>query len=150
MPVSHSVEEDLELFVMRLSGHVTEAQVCDAIASIAAELPPHGNFRSLLIFDRSADLSSIDKDVLQSIQDCALDTLYSSPERKRRGGAAMIDGSLDAKFILPLWNALCHSDAEIDMHIDIFTNLDAALNWLEIPQGQGLSLARGIEQTAND
>ena len=150
MPVSHSVEEDLELFVMRLSGHVTEAQVCDAIARIAAELPPYGNFRSLLIFDRSADLSAIDKDVLQSIQDCARDTLYSSPERKRRGGAAMIDGSLDAKFILPLWNALCHSDAEIDMHIDIFTNLDAALNWLEIPQGQGLSLARGTEQTAND
>ena len=150
MPVSHSVDEDLELFVMRLSGHVTEAQVCDAIAGIAAELPPYGNFRSLLIFDRSADLSSIDKDVLQSIQDCALDTLYSSPERRRRGGAAMIDGSLDAKFILPLWNALSHSDPEIDMHYDIFTTLDSALNWLEIPKGQGLSLIRGTEQTVND
>ena len=36
------------------------------------------------------------------------------------------------------------------MHYDIFTTLDSALNWLEIPKGQGLSLIRGTEQTVND
>lgn len=135
---------------MRFSGAVTEAQICDAIARVAAELPPDGSYRSLLIFDRSTDLSSIDKDVLQSVQDRARDTLYRIPDRKRRGGAAMIDGSLDAKFILPLWNALSHSDPEIDMHYDIFTNMDSALNWLEIPQERGLSVACGVEQDAKD
>lgn len=150
MPINHSVNERLELFVMRFSGTVTEAEICASIARVAADLPPDGSFRSLLIFDRSTDLSAIDKDVLQSVQDRARDTLYRIPHRERRGGAAMIDGSLDAKFILPLWNALSHSDPEIDMHYDIFTTLDSALNWLEIPKGQGLSLIRGTEQTVND
>ncbi len=150
MPISHSVDEHLELLIMRFSGEITEAQICDTIASMAAEMPPDGSYRSLLIFERSADLSAIDKDVLQAVQDRARDTLYRVPHRKRRGGAAMIDGPLDAKFILPLWNALCHSDAEIDMHFDIFTNLDSALDWLDVPHGQGISLVRGTEQTAND
>ena len=150
MPISYSVDERLEFFVMRFSGGVTEAEICDSIARLAADLPPDGSFRSLLIFDRSTDLSAIDKEVLQSVQDLARDTLYRVPHRKRRGGAAMIDGSLDAKFILPLWNALCHSDAEIDMHFDIFTNLDSALDWLDVPHGQGISLVRGTAQTAND
>ena len=150
MPISHSVDERFDVFVMRFSGEVTEAQVCDSITSIAADLPPKGSYRSLLIFDRSTDLSAIDKDVLQSIQEHARDTLYRIPDRKRRGGAAVIDGSLDAKFILPLWNALSQGDSEIDMHFDIFTRIDSALDWLEIPRECGRWLALGAEQNAND
>ena len=106
-----------------------------------------GSYRSLLIFDSSTDLSTIDKDALQRIQETSRDTLYRG--RSRRSGAAMVNGSQDARLIMPLWNALCHSDPEIDLHFDIFTDLEPALAWLDIPPALGRSIARGGEAVAD-
>ncbi len=147
MPISYSVDKDLELFVLRFSGSVTTEQVRSAIAEVGQELGEDGSYRSLLIFDSSTDLSTIDKDALQRIQETSRDTLYRG--RSRRSGAAMVNGSQDARLIMPLWNALCHSDPEIDLHFDIFTDLEPALSWLDIPPAHGRSIARGGEAVAD-
>ena len=147
MPISYNVENDLELFVLRFSGSVTTEQVRSAIAEIAQQLGEGGSYRSLLIFSSSTDLSTIDKEALQRIQETSRDTLYRG--RSRRNSAAMVNGSQDARLIMPLWNALCHSDPEIDLHFDIFTDLEAALAWLDIPPALGRSIARGREKVSD-
>lgn len=141
MPISHNVDNDLELFVARFSGEVTESQIREAIAGISAALVPNSSYRSLLIFDRRTDLSTVDNDALERLREIARNALHRG--RQRRSGAAMVDGSQDAKLIMPLWNAICDGDLEFDMHFDMFPDLESALDWLQIPYEQGLPIAQG-------
>lgn len=143
MPVYHHVDNALELITVRFCDNVTERQISELIGNLSREVDQGGSYRSLLIFERAADLSELNREALESIKD-EMKALHRDRQMERRAGAAVLDSSHDAKLILPLWNALCAEDTELDLHYDSFTTLAPALGWLDIPAEQGDAIAKSI------
>jgi len=144
MPVSHVVDNDLELLVVRISGRVSEDQVTTAIARMSGEVNHVGAYRSLVIFERQADLSDLDTNALAAIR-TAMKAFYRRLKLRRRAGAAVVDSSHDAKMILPLWNAICKTDRELDLHYTLFDEAGPALVWLGIPGDSGTAVVSQTE-----
>ena len=141
MPVYHHVDNALELIMVRFSDNVTERQISELIDGLSREVRQGGNYRSLLIFERKTDLSELDHQALEKIKE-EMKGLHRDRQMGRRASAAVLDSSHDAIIILPLWNALCAEDTELDLHYDTFKRLAPALNWLEVPEEEGLAIAK--------
>jgi len=131
MPVSQAVDNGLSLFAFRFYDRVGEEDVNEAIEAVAAAADHAGTYRSLLIFERSTDLSELTPDALARIKE-RMKLVYGRVSVRRRAGAAVLDASYDAKTIMPLWDALCEGDPELALHYELFTELEPARRWLGI------------------
>ena len=67
---------------------------------------------------------------------------------RRRAGAVVLNGSYDAKVILPLWNALCGVEPDPDFHFELFEEIEPALEWLGIPAAHGASVIERVRHAA--
>jgi len=131
MPVSQAVDNGLSLFVFRFYDRVGEEDVTGAIDAVAAEADHAGTYRSLLIFERSTDLSELTLEALGRIKE-QMKLVYGRVSVRRRAGAAVLDSSFDAKAIMPLWDALCEGDPDLELQYELFTDLEPARRWLGI------------------
>ena len=147
MPVALAVENDLELFVLQFSGRVTEQQISEVLNGMARGVDHVSDYRALLVFDPTTDLSELSREALQNIRS-ATKAFYREQKLGRRTGAAVLDASHDAQLILPLWNALSRGDPELDLHYEIFDSVDPALEWLDVPKDRWLALVAGMESSA--
>ena len=107
MPIRVAVENsaELRLIVYRYSGHIDVADVYESVARAARQIAPGEPYRELLIFEHDTDLSDFRPELLAAfVQKCT--ELYSQLKLGPRTAAAVLDESMDAKIILPLFNAL--------------------------------------------
>jgi hypothetical protein len=147
MPVSYAVDNDLEIVVVRLSGRIAKYEVMEAAAEMSRAMSPDRAYRSLLVFESTADLSEMDAGALVEIHAASKATARQRQQRPR-ARAAVADPAHDARLILPLWNALCETDPEPDLRYTLFEAAEAALAWLGIPEAEGLAAIAGTEQTS--
>lgn len=145
MPVAHAVDKDLGLFVLRFAGRVTAAEVADAISGLGELADCAEPACSLLIFEGDTDLSEINPDEIKSFRDAATN-LYRQMKVKRRAGAAVLNGSQDARIMMPFWNAICLTDTDPDLHYEFFNDTAAATDWLGLPKDAALAAAESTEQ----
>jgi hypothetical protein len=143
MPVETCISEDGSLVVFRFHELVTAQQVLTACTETATGIDRNGRFSSLLLFEAGVDLSDIDAEAINAIR------LHREREFRdygltRHAGAAVVDGSLDARLVLKLWNALSDCDPEFDLSFKLFDKAGPALEWLGIPAARARPV---VEQT---
>ena len=137
MPVQYLVEQKAGLLAFRFSGNVTLQDIERAIGRVAEDATPGITYRSLLVFHGSTDLSRIGPDELNHIKS-VLRVSYDDASIERPAGAIVVDGSLDAKIITPLWKAMCDADSELDVHYRFFIDIAPALAWLDVVETPAL------------
>jgi len=137
MPVQYLVEQDLGLLAYRFHDKVAVRDVALAITGIASNATPGAAYRSLLVFHRSTDLSDIGATELGIIK-TLMRKAYDEASITRPAGAIVVDGSLDARIITPLWKAICDADDEIDVHYRFFIDVGPALAWLDVVETPAL------------
>jgi len=141
MPIKIAVENrgDLRLVVYRYSGLIRQEQVLESVTRALSGFAPNQPYRELLIFERDSDLSYFDTASLEVVnRECA--ELYRRLQLGPRTAAAMLDESMDAKIIMPLFNALSLAAGGVDLGFKLFTNVDPALEWLGVPLDEGLKI----------
>lgn len=138
MPVQHLVEQEADLLALRFFGTVTLKDVERAIVAVAEDATPGITYRSLLVFHGSTDLSQIGPDELNYIKS-VLQLKYENACIERPAGAIVVDGSLDARIITPLWKAICDADSEMDVHYRFFIDIAPALAWLDVVETPALN-----------
>ncbi len=145
MPAIHAIDKDLGLFVLRFSGRVTAPEVAAAISGLGELTKRAEPACSLLIFEGNTDLSEINPDEIKSFRDAATN-LYRQMKVQRRAGAAVLDGSQDARIMMPFWNAICLTESDPDLHYEFFNDTAAAVDWLGLPRDAALAVAKRTEQ----
>lgn len=109
MPVNQLVENNARLLVFHFHDAIRREDVETAIIQLTESADPHITYRSFLVFHGSADLSDIGPAELQTIKS-TMNEAYASTAIQRPDGAIVVDGSLDATLIMPLWKAMCDAD----------------------------------------
>jgi hypothetical protein len=138
MPVEYLVEDDLDLLAYRFHNKVTVRNVAGAITGVTARMTPGRTYRSLLVFHKTTDLSDIGPADLRVIK-AFMQQAYDQASITRPDGAIVVDGSLDARFITPLWKAICDADDAIDVHYRFFIDVGPALAWLDVVETPALA-----------
>ena len=145
MPIRVAVEnrDELRLIVYCYSGHIYVADVFESVGRTTKQFAPGQSYRELLIFEHDTDLSDLDpKSLTGFMQKCV--ELYYELKLGLRSAAAVLDESIDAKLIMPLFNALALTTGP-NLHFELFTEVDAALKWLGIPAEEGLKIVARAE-----
>jgi len=137
MPVEHLLENNARLLAFRFHGSVRQEEVEAAILSLARSTDLHTEYRSFLLFHGSTDLSEIGPEELKTIKS-RMNAAYDKASVQRSLGAIVVDGSLDAKIIMPLWKAMCDADQDTDMRYRFFIEVAPALAWLDIVETPSL------------
>jgi hypothetical protein len=143
VPVRYKVLSAHDLFVMRFSKRVTEDEVVETISHMKEMASGTGIWRSLTLFERTVDLSDLDVPALKTISQKSLE-MYRELGLRRATSAAVIDGSADARMIMPLYNALCERQADIDLSFDLFVDMNVALDWLGLPADIATAVTDGF------
>jgi len=136
MPVATSVDDSGSFFVARFYDVVTTDQILAASVESAKTLTRDGSFTTLLVFDPNVDLSDIDAEAMNAIRS-RREREFHDHGLTRRAGAAVVDGSLDARLVLKLWNALDDTDPDFDLSFETFHEVGPALECLGIPAARG-------------
>lgn len=131
MPVEHLLEKSTRLLAFRFHGPVFQEEVEGAILGLARAADPDIEYRSFLLFHGSTDLSNVGPDELKAIKS-TMKAAYDTAAVQRSLGAIVVDGSLDAKMIMPLWKAMCDADPDTDVRYRFFIEVAPALAWLDI------------------
>lgn len=137
MPVEYLVEDDLDLLAYRFHNKVTVRDVAIAVTGTTSRTTPGQTYRSLLVFHKTTDLSDIGPAELRVIK-ALMQQAYEEASITRPEGAIVVDGSLDAKIITPLWKAICDADEAIDVHYRFFIEVSPALAWLDVVETPAL------------
>ncbi|MGE5538312.1 MAG: Bug family tripartite tricarboxylate transporter substrate binding protein [Gemmatimonas sp.] len=132
MAVNYAVDNEHKLFVTCYFRDVTESEIHAAVAALADAVTGEGEYRELVIFRRGVDLSVLDTTALNNIRRGIKDA-YRRLGLTRGRSAAVVDTALEARFIMPLWNALCEADPEPRLDFEIFADLEPALAFLGLP-----------------
>jgi len=143
MPVVARTDEARTFLVVRYCDRVTTEQVLAVSADTARMMTRETSFSTLLIFDATVDLSDFNASVIDHIRKNR-DSELASFGLRRRAGAAVVDSSVDANMVMPLWNALNEVDPNNNLHFELFKTVGPALNWLEVPATLALPV---IEET---
>lgn len=145
MPVQHLVENKARLLAFHFLGDVTYDQVEDAVKAVAETAAPGIRYCSLLVFDGSTDLSKIGLDALRAIK-TVMTFCSQESAMQRPAGAIVIDGSLDARIIMPLWKEICDAETDIDIHYRFFIEVAPALAWLDVLETPALRRSLTLPQ----
>lgn len=141
MTIKLAVEnrDDLRFVVYRYSDHISLADVFNSVTRAARLLTPNQPYRELLIFNHDTDLSDFDPRSLASFhRQC--NELYRELKLGPRTAATVLDKSIDAKLIMPLFNALSQAGGGADLSFELFTEVKPALERLGIPMEEGLKI----------
>lgn len=146
MPIKTVVRnrEDDSIVVYRIFGAVMPDDVFSCVDLAFQRLPPERPYLSLQIFESDTDLSELTPKTLESFRAYGEKT-YLEKKLGPRTGAAVINGSSDAKLMLPLFNALVASRDGVDFTYEPYRDIDSALDHLKIDRREGHEI---IAQTA--
>jgi hypothetical protein len=141
MAIKVAVEnrDELRFAVYRYSGHINMLDVLASVTRATTQFGPNQPYSELLIFQHDTDLSNWDPESLATLYRKA-DELYSKLKLGPRTAAAVLDDSLDAKIIMPLFNALSLARGGADLRFELFTDVEPALKRLGIPVEEGLKI----------
>jgi len=146
MPVAVAVGGDDAhcIAAYRFFGPVTLDDIFRSSKRVYAQLKAGVPYRALLVFEESTDLSELDQDVLAEI------LAFGESEYRRhhlgpRAGAAVLNGSTDAKLLMPLFNAIGLTRGGVDLSFKLFQDLELALSYLGIPLETGKVLIAETE-----
>lgn len=146
MPVTHAVDEVHKVFAYRFVGSVSVAEVERAVAEVGAAVTRPGRFCSLQFFESTTDLSDLSVNDLRDIK-AHMKAVYGRAGLKLGISAVVVDASYDASLIMPLWEALCDEDPELEIEHRFFHDVEQACAWLELPAETGRAL---LARTAPD
>ena len=141
MTIKVAVEnwDHLRLIVYRYSGHISIADVLDSVTRATSQIAPAQPYNEVLIFEHDTDLSDFHPELLEGIiHKCR--GLYAKLMLGPRTAVAVLDESLDAKIIMPLFNALALTGSGADLSFQLFTDIEPALQRLGIPKEEGLEI----------
>ena len=141
MPIKVAVEQrdEFRLVVYRYSGHIDMADVLAAVTNAVNQFAPNQSYCELLIFKHDADLSDFDpKSLATFYKKC--DELFEKLKSGPRTAAAVLDNSIDAKLIMPFFNALSQAGRGVDLSFELFIDVEPALQRLGIPVEEGLKV----------
>jgi hypothetical protein len=141
MPKKVAVEnrDEFCLVVYRYSGRVTMAEIVEAIARASELLAPNRSYFVMAIFDEDADLSELNPTILGALYRKSRDT-YIAKQYGPRTAVAVLNGSADARMIVPLFNAMSKASGGIDLGFELFDDIESALQRLGIPLDEGLAI----------
>jgi hypothetical protein len=145
MPIKFAVEDraDLALVVYQYSGHIGLKDVLNSVTRAVSGFGPNRPYRELLIFEHDSDLSDFDSNSLALLyRDSA--ELYRKLNLGPRTAAAVLDESMDAKLIMPLFNALSLKAGMADLSFKLFTDVEPALKWLGVPVNEGPKIIASV------
>jgi hypothetical protein len=115
------------------------ADVLAAVTNAVNHFAPNQSYCELLIFEHDADLSDFDpKSLAAFYKEC--DELFRRLKLGPRNAAAVLDDSVDAKLIMPFFNALSQAGKGFDLSFELFTDVEPALQRLGIPMEEGLKV----------
>lgn len=138
MPVNHLLDDHARLLAFHFHGAVHSKDVESAVQQLAEASNPEIEYRSFLVFHGSTDLSGIGPEELKVIK-ARMNQAYDAAAVQRPVGAIVVDGSLDAKMIMPLWKAMCEADPETGVRYRFFIEVAPALAWLDVVETEELS-----------
>lgn len=141
MAIEVAVEnrEELRFVVCRFSGHIAPSEAFAVLMRGVSQFPPHQPYRELLIFEHDTDLSDFDAKALTTIYQKS-EEIHRALKLGPRTAATVLDGSIDAKMILPLFNALSSAGRGTDLSFALFSDIEPALKHLGVPLDQGLKI----------
>ena len=148
MPLNYAFDEELGLLSVRYSGLIQVEEIIDAIPAMGELATQSPSYAVLLLFDDKVDLSTIGMDELKRIKQTEQDA-YRDLKLKRRASAAVLARSVDARVLMPLWNALSEIDTEPGFRYKAFRQPEEAFDWLGVPRDRGRELiARAVPAQA--
>jgi len=139
MPVISVADAAGELLVVRYFGRLTADAILASNAESAGKVTRSAPFATLLIFESSVDLSTVDAAAVKTIRQTRKQQ-FQDYGLQRRAGAAVVEAAQDANLLLPLWNALSDTDPEVDLRVKLFTDFAPALAWLGIDAALAMPL----------
>ena len=131
MPVDYALVPDSRLLVLRYSGSITPDDVIRTVTTFGREHDGFGEIRILSYCTSTADFSDLAPNDIFHIRD-SLKRKYREDGIVRRQSAFVIDGSISANILMPLWRAIYEQDPDFGPRIRIFKTLDKACQWLEV------------------
>jgi hypothetical protein len=145
MPVISVADAAGELLVVRYFGRLTAETILASNAENAGKVTRSAPFATLLIFESSVDLSTVDAAAVKTIRQTRKQQ-FQDYGLQRRAGAAVVEAAQDANLLLPLWNALSDTDPEVDLRVKLFNDFAPALDWLGIDAALAMPL---VSQTGH-
>jgi len=139
MPVISVADAAGELLVVRYFGRLTADAILASNAESAGKVTRSAPFATLLIFESSVDLSTVDAAAVKTIRQTRKQQ-FQDYGLQRRAGAAVVEAAQDANLLLPLWNALSDTDPEVDLRVKLFNDFAPALAWLGIDAALAMPL----------
>lgn len=131
MPVDHLLDDHARLLAFHFHGAVRGEDIEAAIKELADASNPGIEYRSFLVFHGSSDLSEIGPEEIKTIKS-RMSQAYAAAAVQRPVGAIVVDGSLDAKTVMPLWKAMCDADPDTGIRHRFFIEVAPALAWLDV------------------
>ncbi len=138
MTVRYLADDDARLLAYRFSNDISPVDIVGAVTQAARDAKRNIQYRSLLVFDHSTDLSRIGPAELNTVKS-AMKSAYGKSGIRPLQGAIVVDHSLDARIITPLWKAICEADSEVQIHYRFFIDVGPALAWLDIVEFPALA-----------
>lgn len=140
MPIKIAVEnrDELRFVVCRFSGHIAPTEAFAVLMRGVSQFPPNQPYRELLIFEPDTDLSDFDAKTLKTLYQKS-EEIHRARKLGPRTAATVLDGSVEAQIILPLFNALS-STGGTDLSFELFNDVEPALKHLGIPLDEGLKI----------
>ncbi|MBO6783605.1 MAG: hypothetical protein JJ899_10100 [Alphaproteobacteria bacterium] len=137
MPVHYLTDDRAQLLAYRFSAAISCAEVVDAIVETAAEAKRGVSYCFLLVFDPSTDLTPLEDEDMDRIA-ATMNSAQDKTGFARGTGAVVVDDTLEAETVKPLWKAICDSDTHAQMHYRFFIDIGPALAWLDVAESDDL------------
>lgn len=128
MPVSCTFAEEGQIIGFDFQGLITVDEFQKAVAEIPAT---DSDVDHICRFHRNTDLSALTLHELKDINQCIKDR-YTEIGLVRRKDACVLDGSVDAKLVMPLWRAVCNHDPDVGVDVAFFPTSEEAAKWLGV------------------
>lgn len=131
MPVHCEYFAKENIISFDLKGFVKAQEFVDTINTITFDGTEFLAVDHLCMFHQDTDLSELNFGALKQMNEC-IKTRYDEIGLTRHREACILDGSIDAKIVMPLWRALCDFDSETEVDVKFFSTKSEAANWLGI------------------
>lgn len=131
MPVQCKYDLDNDILGFDFRGSITVQEFSEALASIPEKGPAKIEVNHVCRFHHDTDLSGVTANDLRHVNDLIKDH-YAAIGLVRKKDACVLDGSVDAQLVMPLWRALCNLDPDVGVEVEFFSTSAEAADWLNI------------------
>lgn len=145
MPVDVAFDTEHRIVCAVYSGALDKRSLLESLADFVQTHKNAGDISFLNVYRETTDLSQMSANDVFALKDNVHELLVSHG-LVRLKSAHVLDGSVDAKLILPLWAGANAADPETAVPIAMFDDLDEAFRFLGLDPRAGLALVHRAEQ----